>query len=103
MREKFLHSDTAAEFLGRHEVLLSALHREHVADHLPGNRQRGAVPISLFQFSRVGQGEFGRLTGRELGSLDQYSLDMLVPLLGNRHPHHLLGRTLLVAAQSRSS
>jgi len=102
VREKFLHSDTAAEFLGRHEVLLSALDREHVADHLPGN-QRGAVPISLFQFSRVGQGEFGRLTEREFGSLDQYSLDMLVPLLGNRHPHHLLGRTLLVAAQSRSS
>jgi hypothetical protein len=25
----------------------------------------------------VGEGEFGRLAGRQLGSFDQYSLDML--------------------------
>ena len=78
---RFLHCDSAAELLGRHEVLLSALDGEHVADHLPGNRQRGAVPISPLQFSRVGQGEFGRLAWCQLGSLDQHSLDMLVPLL----------------------
>jgi hypothetical protein len=68
VREKFLHSDTAAEFLGRHEVLLSALDREHVADHLPGNRQRGAVPISLFQFSRVVRASSGDSLGASLAA-----------------------------------
>jgi hypothetical protein len=90
-REGLLRCDRAAELFGRHEVLLSALYGEHVADHLPGNSQRGAVPMSSLQFSGVDQGEFVRLSGRQLGSLDQHSLDVLVPLLGNRHAHHLVG------------
>jgi hypothetical protein len=37
IRKRFLHSRSSAELFGRHEILLSALDREHVADHFPGN------------------------------------------------------------------
>jgi hypothetical protein len=89
--ERFLHRYLAVEHLVRHKVLLSAFNGKHVADHLPGNSQGGAIPISPFQFSSVCQGEFVRLAGRQLGSLDQHSLDMFVPLFGYRHTHHFVG------------
>ncbi|HTA85120.1 MAG TPA: hypothetical protein VK729_02550 [Silvibacterium sp.] len=37
--------------------------------------------MSSLQFSGVDQGEFVRLSGRQLGSLDQHSLDVLVRCL----------------------
>ena len=40
---KALRCRRSAELLGRHEVLIPALHSEHVADHFPGYRQRGPV------------------------------------------------------------
>jgi hypothetical protein len=36
--------------------------------------------------------------GCQLGSFHQHMLDVLVSLLGNRHAHHLVGRTLFSAA-----
>jgi len=36
-QEKFLRSRGSAELFGRHEILVSALDREHVADHFSGN------------------------------------------------------------------
>ena len=89
--ERFLHCQLAAELLDRHKVLLSAFDSKHVADHLPSNGQGGAIPISSSQFSGVGQGEFVRLAGRQLGSLNQHSLDMLVSLFGDRHTHRFVG------------
>ena len=44
----------SAEFSRRHEILLSALDRHHVADHLPGHGKRGPVGISSLQFSAHG-------------------------------------------------
>jgi len=46
------------------------------------------------------QGQFVKVPRRHLGRFHQHVLDMLVPLLGNRHAHHLVGRTLLGAAQT---
>ena len=60
-RKGFYAAAVRLNSLGRHEVLLPALYGEHVADHLPGNSQRGPVPISSLQFSGVDQGEFVRL------------------------------------------
>jgi hypothetical protein len=48
-----LHCYLAVEHLDRHKVLLPAFDGKHVADHLPGNSQGGAIPISPFQFSRL--------------------------------------------------
>ena len=39
---KVFYAATVRRNSARHEVLLSALYGEHVADHLPGNSQRGA-------------------------------------------------------------
>ena len=36
-QEKFLRSRCSAELFGRHEILVPALDREHVADHFSGN------------------------------------------------------------------
>src|ERR1700716_402014 len=47
---KFLRSGSAAELSFKHEVLLSALHCEHVGNHLPcyGKRRPVLVPSLLF-------------------------------------------------------
>ena len=37
---------------------------------------------------------------RQSGRFHQHLLNVFVPLLGNRHAHYLVGRTLLGAAQS---
>src|ERR1700756_1397893 len=37
--------------------------------------------------------------GRQLGRFDQHRLDVLVPLPGERHAHHLVGRTVLLTTQ----
>src|SRR5271170_352579 len=47
----------AAELLGSHKVLFPALHREHIADHLPGNRERGAIRISALSLSFIKKGQ----------------------------------------------
>jgi hypothetical protein len=61
---KALRCWRSAELLGRHEVLIPALHSEHVADHFPGYRQRGPVGISSLQFSLANQREFMALPRR---------------------------------------
>lgn len=95
---RFFHCDRAAELLGRHEVLLAALEGKHVADHLSGNAN-----VAWFRFPLSSSLAWVRASledslGASLAASNQYSLDMSVPLLGNRHPHHLLGRALFVAA-----
>jgi hypothetical protein len=37
IRKRFLGSRCSAELFGRHEILVSALDRKHVADYFPGN------------------------------------------------------------------
>jgi len=77
---------------------MPALHREHVADHLPGNRQRGPIGVPALQFSLPDHRQFMALPHRQFGCFNQHSLDVLVALLGDRHPHDLVGRALLIAA-----
>ena len=86
-QERPLSCCRAAELLGRHKVLIPALHSEHVADHLPGNGQRGPVGVPSLQFSGTDHGEFMALPRRQFGCFNQHSLDVLVGLLGDRHPH----------------
>jgi hypothetical protein len=73
LKGKALSCCRSAELLGRYEVLVPALHSEHVADHLPGNRQRGPVRNSLLQLSGSDHGEFMALQRCQFGCLHQHS------------------------------
>jgi hypothetical protein len=58
-RKRFSGSRCSAELFGWHEILLSALDGEHIADHFPGNGKRSPVRVTSFQFSGVDDGQLG--------------------------------------------
>ena len=70
----------------------------HVGHQLPGYRQGGPILVPSLDFLLPEQGQFVGVPGRQLGGFHQYVLDVLVPLLGNRHALYLVGRALLGAA-----
>jgi hypothetical protein len=100
MGKGFSRCRRAFEFLGRHEILLPAFHRQQIADHLSGYGESGAVGVSFFEFSLPNHRQLVALPRSQFCGFDQHALDMLVALLGKRHAHHLVGRTPLVSAQA---
>ena len=89
------------KFLCRHEVLIPSIHREHVADHLPGNCQRGPIAVPPLQFSGTNFSEFMALPRSQFGGFNQHSLVMcLFSLLGDlASAFTLVGRALLISAK----
>jgi hypothetical protein len=71
--------------LHRNGSLLPALDRHHVADHLPRHCKCRPVGIASLQLALSDQRQFRRLSRRQLGRLDQCSLDVLVALFRYRH------------------
>ena len=58
VRKGFLRGCGRNAFSGRHEILLPAFNRHHVADHLPGHRQCRPVGISSLQLAGTDHGQF---------------------------------------------
>ena len=98
IRKGFSSHCFGRQLFGRHEVLLPAVHREHVGHQLPGYRQGGPILVPSLDFLLPEQGQLVGVPGCQLGGFHQHVLNVLVPLLGNRHAHHLVGRTVLSAA-----
>ena len=65
-----------------------------------GNRQRCPIGISPLSFALIEHRKFLTISRREPSCLDQDALDMLIALLGDRRPHHLVRRAFLLSAQS---
>jgi len=55
-QEGFLRYRPACHFFGRHEVLFSALHGEHVGHHFPGHREGGPILVSSLDLPLPDQG-----------------------------------------------
>src|SRR5215471_6392297 len=66
-QERFLRCRGLLESLGRHEVLFSAFHGQHVGHHLPGHRQGGPVGVPSAPFFLVDFSQLVAVAGRQLG------------------------------------
>jgi hypothetical protein len=81
----------ASAIFCRHEIPLSSIHGEKICDHLARYRKRRSIGVPFLFFSFIEQREIVILSGRQLRSLDQHKLDILVALFGNRCANRLLG------------
>ena len=75
----------------RYEISLSSIYGEKICDHLARYRKRRSIGVPFLFFSFIEQGQIVILSGRQLRSLDQNKLDILVALFGNRCANRLLG------------
>jgi hypothetical protein len=98
IRKGFSSYCLGGQIFGRHKVLFPSVNCQHVGHQLPSHREGGPIPVPSLHFLVTDQSQFVRVPWRQFGGFYKYVLDMLVPLLGNRHAHHLVGRTLLGAA-----
>jgi hypothetical protein len=81
----------ASAIFCRHEMLLSSIHGEKICDHLARYRKRRSIGVPFLFFSFIEQRKIVILSRRQLRSLDQHKLDILVALFGNRCANRLLG------------
>src|SRR5262249_32681791 len=89
-----------AVLLRSYEVSLGTVDRQQIRNHLAGHRQGGAVRIPLLLLLFVNRAQVVILSRRQLRSFHQGSLNMFVPLLGQRCAHLLVRGTLFVSAQA---
>jgi hypothetical protein len=81
----------ASAIFCRHEIPLSSIYGEKICDHLARYRKRRSIGVPFLFLSFIEQRKIVILSGRQLRSLDQHKLDILVALFGNRCAHRLLG------------
>jgi len=81
----------ASAIFCRHEIPLSSIHGEKICDHLARYRKRRSIGVPFLFLSFIEQRKIVILSGRQLRSLDQHKLDILVALFGNRGANRLLG------------
>src|SRR6266851_4419676 len=87
-------------FFRRHEVSLLPIHGKQIRYHLPRYGKCRPIAISFLPFLVINHSQFVALSRRQLRSLYQSTLDMLVTLFRERHTHRLVRRTALVSAES---
>src|ERR1700728_2822852 len=66
--------------LGGNKLAILPIHGQQPCHHLAGYGQRGSVPVALLHRLLVDQSQLRALTRRQLRSLHQHALDMLVAL-----------------------
>src|SRR5262249_10099720 len=86
-----------------YEVALSPIHGEQIRHHFPSYGQRRSVGITLLFLSFIDQGQIMILSGRQLRSFHQHTLNMFVALFGKRGAHHLVGGALFITAKLLAS
>ena len=92
-------SGRCSSFSCHYELSAAAVDRKQIGNELPGNCEGGTVGMAFLLLRVIDQRQIRAQPWSKLGRFDQDRLQVLVPLLGDRHALDHVGGTSLRSAQ----